>query len=200
MHGDDAYRGLVLVKALLPRIGMANAGPPDAAAMLADYAADEELRSLLGFNLFDGLTWFNKERFEEAARLGALFGSFASVANAKGPAALAETSLAASSSALEMIEAAAEAGYCYEGLEAALMKFSVARQAHAGVAGAGPAKGKKEKTVAKKAAAKPAPKGQKPVAKKAAAKPAPKKAAAKSAPKKTKPSPKRSGKPRSLKK
>jgi len=60
MHGDEAYKGIALAKALLPRIadvGPASSGkmpPLDPAALVEDCAADEELRSLLGYNVFDG--------------------------------------------------------------------------------------------------------------------------------------------------
>ncbi len=130
MHGDEAYRGIALIKALFPKIGTTaelatTTGP---VAVFKVWSTDEELRSLLGFNLFDGLTWFNKERFEEAARIGALCGSIGgALSKADDGAGAGDPGHAAARCALQMIDAAAEAGYCYEGLEAALMKMSLVR-------------------------------------------------------------------------
>jgi glycosidase len=115
MHGDEAYRGVGFVKALLPRIGKA----ADPARVIEEFADNEELRSLLGFNLFNGVTWFNKERFEEAARMCGLFGAIVDAGS--GP----KVGLDSARCALTMIEAGAEAGYCFDGLEAALMKISL---------------------------------------------------------------------------
>ena len=137
MHGDEAYKGIALAKALLPRIadvGPASSGkmpPLDPAALVEDCAADEELRSLLGYNVFDGLAWFNKERFEEAVRLGAFFGTLVRGLRGTGEdgKVAAAPSLESARCALSIIEAGAEAGYCVDALEAALLKFTLARVA-----------------------------------------------------------------------
>ena len=88
VHGDEAFHGMALAKALLSRSGIPAPAiskkgkrprlqevAAEPVELLSGAEADEELRSLLGVNLFDGVTWFNKERFEEAARLGALVGA-----------------------------------------------------------------------------------------------------------------------------
>ncbi len=105
VHGDEAHRGVALSKALLPRLagaGPGEPGPGAAARVVAAGAGDEELRGLVGVNLFDGVTWFNKERFEEAASLAALLAATGKT----GRAALAPARLA-----LDIIDAAQRAGY-----------------------------------------------------------------------------------------
>jgi len=157
-RGDEAFAGVAMVKALLPRIGRGEssseaaqgaAPKPALAAMIADLAADEELRGLLGFNIFNGLTWFNKERFEEAARLGGLLGAIAD-ATAAAPREPGSARLA-----LLLIEAGAEAGYCYDALEAALLKLS------ADAPGKGPSRRSSPARTAARGPAKKATKGAK---------------------------------------
>ena len=126
MRGDEAYTGIAVVKALLPRIGISRSAAEEAsgsspetdrASAISDLDFDEELRGLLGFNVFDGLTWFNKERFVETMRMSGLFGA---IANATDDPTLG---IGPARRALLFIEAAAEAGYCYDELEAAVMKI-----------------------------------------------------------------------------
>jgi glycosidase len=155
IHGDEAYKGLAAAKALLPRIGRGDTESLDPLELASDLEKDEELRALLGFNLFDGVTWFNKEKFEELAACGALFRTIAS-GTAEG------ISLAAARYALSLVAAAEEAGYRMDGLAAAL----IASSAKAKSVAKGPAE---KKSVAKKAAAK-APLGKKTEAKKPTAK------------------------------
>lgn len=67
VHGDDAWHGTNLAKALLARLdpeAMKGWSLPDLAASLP---ADPEWARLLGLNLWDGITWFNAEAFKTAA-------------------------------------------------------------------------------------------------------------------------------------
>jgi len=135
MRGDEAFRGLALVKALLARLGAgpgSPAGAPapapgvprsegerrrEAAALVAELSADEELRSLLGVNLFDGVTWINKERLEEAASLASLLAAARGAAGGEAPSGgIAEPARLA----LDLMEAARRAGYSLDALREAL--------------------------------------------------------------------------------
>jgi hypothetical protein len=133
MHGDEAFRGMAFAKALLPRLGGRRAPPSGgepretlrdlSARLVSEGSADEELRSLLGVNVFDGVTWFNKERFEEAAALAALFAAETRALDVPGPRAAAgarkewlEAAILPSRLALGLVEAARKAGYRLEGL------------------------------------------------------------------------------------
>ncbi|MDR3334457.1 MAG: alpha-amylase [Treponema sp.] len=64
--GDEAYRITELMKAVLSRTS-----PADGAALypesliLENYTA-EDFRTILGVNIFEDITWFRKESFEEA--------------------------------------------------------------------------------------------------------------------------------------
>jgi glycosidase len=174
MHGDDAYKGLAIAKALLPRLGLFGEAEPGLPRIVASASADEELRALLGANLFGGVTWINKERFEDAAAYGALFAS------------LGHGDLSAARCATLLLAAAEKSGYDLEKLElliaeAAPVKAKVAVKPKAKV----PAKAKAD--------AKPKPKAK--VAKapakikakvKTAAKPKPKAATKTKAPAKAK--------------
>jgi glycosidase len=108
MHGDEAYKSIALAKALLPKLGNGAAACPDPATTLYEYSRDDELRTLLGFNVYGGVTWFNKERFEEAARRGALYDT------------LGRDDLEAARCARTLIRAASEAGYSLEALAASM--------------------------------------------------------------------------------
>jgi glycosidase len=130
MHGDESYKGIAIAKALLPRLQ--NAGSePNPAAIVANFEAEEELRALLGFNLFDGVTWFNKERFDEMARLAALFASVSPGADGRDSDAeeIQARALKQARCALSLIEAGAEAGYRLDGLDAALIALSTEKKA-----------------------------------------------------------------------
>ena len=160
MHGDEAYAGIAIAKALLPRIGISRSAAEEAsgsspksdrASAIADFDFDEELRGLLGFNVFDGLTWFNKERFEETMRMSGIFGA---IANATGDSTLG---IGSARRALLFIEAAAEAGYCFDALEAAVTKIP-------------PEDGKKSKAVEKAKPARKAPSSKAPSSKQKGAK------------------------------
>jgi hypothetical protein len=138
MGGDEAFHSIAVAKTLLARLGEgggAETPPREAAAeFLARGESDEEMRSLLGVNLFDGVTWFNKERFEEAARLGALLGTMlrnASLLRSSlsprpsskvGSAQKPRLDLLSARCALSFIDAASEAGYRLDGLKAALAR------------------------------------------------------------------------------
>jgi glycosidase len=108
MHGDEAYKAIGLAKALLPKLGNEGEGSPDPAALLAEFSQDEELRAILGFNVFGGVTWFNKERFEEAARRSALYGT------------LGRGDLESARCANLLMAEAGAAGYSLDALSAAL--------------------------------------------------------------------------------
>jgi len=108
MHGDEAYKAIGLAKALLPKLGNEGGERLDPATLLNEWSQDEEIRGLLGFNVFGGVTWFNKERFEEAARKGALYGS------------LDRDDLESAKRALTLVSAAEKAGYSLEALDAIL--------------------------------------------------------------------------------
>ena len=106
MPGDEVYKGLALAKALLSKLGNADPGEPELAPIISWASDDEELRAILGVNLFGGVTWFNKERFEEAAKRGALY---ASLGRGQGD-------LGAAHCAIELIAAAEKAGYSLDAL------------------------------------------------------------------------------------
>jgi glycosidase len=115
MHGDEAYREMALAKALLPRIGELTAGAADIAAIVADSSSDEEFRSLLGVNVFGGVTWFNKERFEDAVRRGTLYAAIGRSGGGMEPVSAHR--------AVSLMEAAAKAGYDLDALTAELHKL-----------------------------------------------------------------------------
>jgi hypothetical protein len=101
MPGDEAHRGVSLAKAFLAKLGNADPGEIEPSAVVSWAADDEELRAILGVNLFGGVTWFNKERFEDAAKRGALY---ASLGRGQGD-------LDAARCAIELVAEAAKAGY-----------------------------------------------------------------------------------------
>jgi glycosidase len=111
IHGDEAFRHIALAKAFLLRLSD-DKERPDLSAIVARGSADEEFRALLGVNVFDGVTWFNKERFEEAAGIGALFGTVGSAADGKAE----RPALAPSRAALGLVDASARAGYSLDAL------------------------------------------------------------------------------------
>jgi len=119
IHGDEAFRGIAFIKAFLARLGGGGA-EPDPAAIVEEGSADEELRALLGVNLFDGVTWFNKERFEEAAGMGALFGTLALSADASAEERARSLPLGPARSVLTLVSAGAEASYSLDELKAIL--------------------------------------------------------------------------------
>ena len=125
MHGDDAYKGIALAKALLPRLETAcvAGAEPAPEAVVAGFEAEGELRALLGFNLFNGVTWFNKERIEEALRLAALFGAMSVAAGGRAETAdggAKDSALGPARCAITIIKACADSGYRLDGLKAAL--------------------------------------------------------------------------------
>ncbi len=80
--GDEAHRGLSLAAIFLGK-SAAFAGSCgayleslDAAhaalALIDAFAKDDELRARLGVNVFEGIQWFNKERFDEVLRFGTM--------------------------------------------------------------------------------------------------------------------------------
>jgi hypothetical protein len=162
MHGDEAFRSVGLAKALLPRLGNEGSGALDPASFLEGCAQDEEMRSLLGFNVYGGVTWFNKERFEEAVRRAALY------------AALARSDLDSARIAAALVEAAQAVGYSYDALSAALGPSAKAAAKTKPQTASKPAAKAEAKAAPAKAAAKPKSANAKPKAAtvKAAAKPA----------------------------
>jgi glycosidase len=125
IHGDEVFHGMALAKAFLARSGApaetrtakgakrSREKPVTCCVETLIHAGDdEELGALLGVNIFEGVTWFNKERFEEAARLAALI----SALTPPWPASpreidLAERVAAAGAAARLYIAAAESAGY-----------------------------------------------------------------------------------------
>ena len=120
IHGDQAFHGMVLAKVFLARSGPVSAPPRGPGASIGDFLgdleADEELRSVIGVNLFDGATWFNKERFEEAVRFASLVhaltpGPEGEDAEGAEAAAVAARAGRSERSALLHLAAAGESGY-----------------------------------------------------------------------------------------
>ena len=192
MRGDEAYKGIALAKALLPRLGAVLSVDPEPLAFLAGAAPDDELRALLSVNVFEGTTWIGKERLEEAAAAGALFGAVCGRAPAveAGAEWLRGQAIKYARCALEIVEGAARAGYRLDLLAAGFAKAATPKIA--------PSKKAAQSTKpapAKSAAPRPAKAKAAPSAKraptKAAKKPAPraKKAAAKTEAKAKKPVP-----------
>ncbi len=95
-----------------------------ALGLFAAHRDDEELRSLLGVNLFDGIEWYAKERFEELVSLGALV--FAVSPGSPGGARRkpAERAALAEETARAFLAAELESGYRVDGLGAALAKLA----------------------------------------------------------------------------
>lgn len=111
-HGDRAWQTAAFAKAVLPGLDALAAGeakkpkakkatqeaaPPEpsrAARLIASLAADDECARLIGLNVWDGVRWFNAERFDlamaAAAATAALMGetkaakAFASIEEAAG--------------------------------------------------------------------------------------------------------------------
>jgi hypothetical protein len=108
MHGDEAYRSINLAKVLLSKLGTEGRACPDPGVLVGEWSRDEELRGILGFNVFGDVTWFNKERFEEAARRSALYGY------------LGRADLESARCAVSLIAAAEKSGYSLEALTAEL--------------------------------------------------------------------------------
>jgi hypothetical protein len=187
MHGDESYKGMAIAKTLLPKL--ANAGSePNLAEIVANLEDEEELRALLGFNLFDGVTWFNKERFDETALLAAIFSSVSRGTGGRDTDApdVKARALVQARCALSLIEAAAEAGYRLDGLKTELMAISANVPGSAEVkakpasAKKKPAKKTERKTV--KSGAKSAAAKKIPINKATVKKTSPKKVPAKKAP------------------
>jgi hypothetical protein len=78
MPGDTAHRHLSLAAVFIGKSETLSAIHRDsgagasALALLEAFTKDEEFRSRLGVNRFEGVEWFNKEHFEEALRFGVL--------------------------------------------------------------------------------------------------------------------------------
>jgi hypothetical protein len=186
MRGDEAYKGIALAKALLPRLVAAESAPAPPLAFLASPAPDDEMRALLGVNVFEGTTWIGKERLEEAAAAGALFGAVCA-GGADDAASARARVLKIARCALELVEGAARSGYSLELLAAGWAKAERPGKSEGPrapeKAKSAPAKksapaGKTERAPAKKAAtAKKAAPVKKPAAKRAKA-PAPAKKSA----------------------
>ncbi|GAB6392999.1 MAG: alpha-amylase [Treponematales bacterium] len=78
--GGEAWRAVETAGAVLTRTapegGVPAAGRSPAklrAALLAENCLADDFRRVLGVNRFDGVTWFNKEGFEDALFYGSLF-------------------------------------------------------------------------------------------------------------------------------
>jgi hypothetical protein len=108
MHGDEAYKDIAVAKTLLSKLGNQGLCKPAVAPIVGWASGDEDLRAILGVNLFGGVTWFNKERFEETARRAALY---AAIGRERGD-------LDSARCAIELIEAAEKAGYSLDALAA----------------------------------------------------------------------------------
>ncbi|MDR1586055.1 MAG: alpha-amylase [Treponema sp.] len=80
---DEARRLCALLRAVLARTAPGDISPlltPEpfraeefAAALVQEYYHHEDFRQLLGINVFDDVTWFNKEGFEDTLFYGAFF-------------------------------------------------------------------------------------------------------------------------------
>ncbi|HUW40142.1 MAG TPA: alpha-amylase family glycosyl hydrolase [Rectinemataceae bacterium] len=130
MHGDEAFHGLALAKAFLSRSGApvgsgqakgtrrTTAVPADECVeALALAGEDEELGALLAANVFEGVTWFNKERFEEAARFAALVSALTPPwPQSPTDPQLGPRALAAGSAARRYLAAAEASGYRFDRL------------------------------------------------------------------------------------
>jgi glycosidase len=77
VSGDEAYRVTEIMKAVLARTVPADAalyGPsPSALLLIQENYAAEDFRAILGVNVFNGATWFNKESFERTLLYAPLF-------------------------------------------------------------------------------------------------------------------------------
>jgi hypothetical protein len=67
--GDEACRVTEIMKAVLRRTAPASSAmydkPSPAEALILENYDEEDFRRILGVNLFDDITWFNKEAFDE---------------------------------------------------------------------------------------------------------------------------------------
>ncbi len=109
--GSLAWETFGVLKVVLPRSGAvtiaAESAPGRAASGHDEAASAAELRDAIGVNIYDGVVWFNKERFEALSFYAAL----ALALDAPEPdARKAERFLRA------MLDAAAESGYRFEEL------------------------------------------------------------------------------------
>lgn len=76
MRGDAAYHAMSLIKTLISFDDMPVAeNNPSLYAfdIISHYTKDESIRALIGLNVWDGVTWFNKERFDEFVQFACLF-------------------------------------------------------------------------------------------------------------------------------
>jgi hypothetical protein len=82
IEGDAPWHGVQIMKAVLRRIPPmeAKSGKKAKAAagirtrrIILDNYSDEEFRRILGINVFDDITWFNKEAFERILVYGPVF-------------------------------------------------------------------------------------------------------------------------------
>ncbi|MDR1955479.1 MAG: alpha-amylase [Treponema sp.] len=75
--GDVAYRVTEIAQAVLARTCPEDPAvygtPVSAAALIGEHYQAEDFRRLLGINQFEGITWFNKEAFEETLDYASLF-------------------------------------------------------------------------------------------------------------------------------
>ena len=132
MAGDAAHRGLALAAIYLGRSeGFAAFRPGDGAAagalaFLAAVGDDDELKSKLGVNRFEGVEWFNKEHFEEAISLGIIVAALSDSApgSASKRRELAARLEAAHATASVFREAEAASGYRVEDFREALASYA----------------------------------------------------------------------------
>jgi hypothetical protein len=119
LPGDAAYKRVATAKVLLPRLG---AVPPQDArplSFLASVDADDELRSMLGVNCYNGITWIVKECFEEASAAAALFGAVCGPAaeEASDEASIQKRAARYTRCANQLVKAAALSEYRLDRLE-----------------------------------------------------------------------------------
>jgi glycosidase len=139
--GDEAYRVTEIMKAVLARTAASVSTPvysqasPAEALVLENYE-EEDFRRILGVNLFDDVTWFNKEAFDEALFYAPFFlipeggGAFTKAVSPKASKADAEKDTAAWAVRVKTIAAwaekfrlaGAESGYRLDNLLGALSK------------------------------------------------------------------------------
>ncbi|MDR2314490.1 MAG: alpha-amylase [Spirochaetaceae bacterium] len=80
LDSHTAQYGIELMKAVLVRAPAAASGSPKALArgIIIDNYGAEDFRRILGINIFNDTTWFNKESFEGALKFGAVFAAIES--------------------------------------------------------------------------------------------------------------------------
>jgi glycosidase len=111
--GDQgaAARAVSAVKIAVSEQGW-GAGPADARKLLAGLLADDEVRRFIGVNRYQGVLWFNRERFEELLWWLLLAAAVPALAGGEGDGPIAS----ATGAVAQLTEAARASGYQLEKL------------------------------------------------------------------------------------